>query len=281
MPGSTVPMSVLHHDSLILQSEHWHRVASTINECVRTILSNDANWDLRVDLAAAFRIAAHFDWHESVANHFSVTVPGDGDRFLINPAGRHFSLIKASDLLLLDMADESAPQGAAAPDPTAWHLHSNMHRIVPQARCILHLHPPYATALSALADPSIIPIDQTSARFYNRVSIDAVYGGMADEDSEAQRIVRSLGDNSVLILRNHGIMVIGDSVGDAFDTLYHVERACRTIMIAYSSGQPIARIADDVAEKTARAWEKYKPDGLVHFEEMKKVVLGIDGSYRE
>lgn len=248
---------------------------------VGKILSDDANWDLRVDLAAAFRIAAHLDWHESVANHFSVAVFGDGNQFLINPAGRHFSLIKASDLLLLDSEDDSVLGHAVAPDPTAWHLHSNMHRTVPQARCILHLHPPYATALSSLADPSIIPIDQTSARFYNRVSIDSIYGGMADEESEAQRIARSLGANNVLILRNHGVMIVGDSVGDAFDTLYHVERACRTIMITYASGQPIAEISGDVAEKTALAWQKYKPDGLVHFEEMKKVLLKIDGSYRE
>lgn len=244
-------------------------------------MSDDTYRDLRVDLAAAFRIAAHFDWHESVANHFSVAVSPDGHQFLINPAGRHFSLIKASDLLVVDSRDDSVLNGPVAPDPTAWHLHSNMHRTVPQARCILHLHPPYATALSALADPSIIPIDQTSARFYNRVSIDSVYGGMADEESEAQRIVRSLGANNVLILRNHGTMVVGDSVGDAFDTLYHVERACRTIMIAYASGQPIVKIADDVAEKTARAWEKYKPDGLVHFDEMKNVLLRTDASFQD
>lgn len=244
-------------------------------------MANDAYWDLRVDLAAAFRIAAHFDWHESVANHFSVAVSGDGDQFLINPAGRHFSLIKARDLLLLNAYDDSVLKDAVAPDPTAWHVHSNMHRTVPQARCILHLHPPYATALSCLTDPSIIPIDQTSARFFNRVSIDSNYGGMADVDSEAQRIVRSLGPHNVLILRNHGIMVVGDSVGDAFDTLYHVERACRTIMIAYASGQAIARISQEVAEKTARDWEKYKGDGLIHFEQMKTLLLRDDPSYCE
>lgn len=255
--------------------------AVTFNGSLGIILSDAQNWGLRVDLAAAFRIAAHLDWHESVANHFSVAVGDDRNRFLINPAGRHFSRIRASDLLLLDAEDSSILDRPVAPDPTAWHLHGTMHRTVARARCIMHLHPTYATALSALSDPSIISIDQTSARFYNRVSIDAQYGGMADEESEARRIVRSLGANNVLILRNHGVMVVGDSVGDAFDTLYHVERACRTIMIAYASGRPIVQIAAEVAEKTALAWERYKPDGLVHFEEMKKVVLGIDDSFCE
>lgn len=244
-------------------------------------MSNATHWDLRADLAALFRIVAEFDWHESVANHFSVAVSADGNHFLMNPRGRHFSRIKASDLLMLDSEDSGVMSSADAPDPTAWHLHSAMHRTVPQARCILHLHPPYATALSALTNPAIIPIDQTSARFFNRVSVDSEYGGMADEESEAQRIVRALGNNNVLMLRNHGIMVLGDSVGDAFDTLYHVERACRTIMLAYGSGQPIAIIADEIAEKTATDWEKYKPDGLVHFEETKMAMLGDDTSYHE
>ena len=243
-------------------------------------MPDDVHWNLRVDLAAAFRIAAYLDWHESVANHFSVAVPGT-DSFLINPRGRHFSLIRASDLLLLDSSDASVLSRADGPDPTAWHLHSKMHRTLPHARCILHLHPPYATALSTLEDPAVIPIDQTSARFFNRVSIDDVYGGMADEESEANRIVQSLGSNSVLLLRNHGIMVVGDSIGDAFDTLYHVERACRTIMLALASGRPIARIPDETAEKTALAWEKYKEDGLIHFEEMKKVISRQDESYRQ
>ena len=243
-------------------------------------MPSEVDWDLRADLAAAFRIAAYLDWHESVANHFSVAVPGS-DSFLINPRGRHFSLIKASDLLLLDASDASVLSSTDGPDPTAWHLHSRMHRTLPHARCILHLHPPYATALSTLKDPAVIPIDQTSARFFNRVSIDDAYGGMADEEAEANRIVQSLGSNSVLMLRNHGIMVVGDSIGDAFDALYHVERACRTIMLALGSGRPIAKISDDIAEKTALAWEKYKDDGRIHFEEMKKVISKQDDSFRQ
>lgn len=244
-------------------------------------MSNDAHWNLRMDLAAAFRIVAHLDWHESIANHFSVAVPGEGNHFLINPRGRHFSRIRASDLLLLDPRERGVLDRADAPDPTAWHLHSTMHRVVPHARCILHLHPTYATALSALANPTVIPIDQTSARFFNRVSVDAAYGGMADAEGEAARIVEALGENRVLILRNHGVMVVGDSVGDAFDTMYHLERACRTVMLAYASGQPITQIPNDVAEKTAQDWERYRADGLVHFEETKTVLLGNDLGYRD
>ncbi len=129
-------------------------------------------WQLRVDLAAAFRLAAEMNWHESVGNHFSLAVSSDGTKFLMNPRWKHFSLIKASDLLFLDSQDPDTMKRPDAPDPSAWCIHGRIHANLPQLRCMLHLHPPHATALAALADPELKPIDQNTARFFNRMAID-------------------------------------------------------------------------------------------------------------
>ena len=135
--------------------------------------SHDASeWQLRVDLAAAFRLCVRNNWHEGVANHLSLAVSADGKRFLMNPRWRHFSRIKASELMLLDAGDKSTMDGPGAPDLTAWSLHGRLHAALPQARCIIHLHPPYATAIASLANPEILPIDQNTARFYNRMVFD-------------------------------------------------------------------------------------------------------------
>ena len=123
---------------------------------------------LRVDLAAAFRLAVHFNWHESVGNHFSAAASPDGSKFLMNPKWRHFSTIRASDLLLLDANDDSVMSGPDAPDASAWCIHGTIHRTQPNARVLLHCHPRYSTALATLKDPTMLPIDQNTARFYAR-----------------------------------------------------------------------------------------------------------------
>ncbi|MBI3672182.1 MAG: class II aldolase/adducin family protein, partial [Rhizobiales bacterium] len=153
--------------------------------------SHDADeWQLRVDLAAAFRLAAMFDWHEAVANHLSLAVSPDGTKFLMNPRWRHFSRIKASDLQLLDANDKATMSRPDAPDVTAWSLHGRLHAALPPARCIVHLHPAHATAVASLANPDIPPIDQNTARFYNRIAFDLDYGGMANSDAEGDRLAR-------------------------------------------------------------------------------------------
>jgi ribulose-5-phosphate 4-epimerase/fuculose-1-phosphate aldolase len=149
---------------------------------------------LRVDLAAAFRLMVNRDWHESVGNHLSLAVSADGHQFLVNPKWQHFSLIRASDLLLVDSNDPATLSRPNAPDSTAWCIHGQLHRLVPHARCVLHVHPPYATALAALADPVIKPIDQNTARFFNRLAYDAGFNGLADNEAEGQRLAAALGD---------------------------------------------------------------------------------------
>ncbi len=234
---------------------------------------------LRIDLAAAFRIIARLDWHEAVANHFSVATSADGKKFLMNPKWKHFSLMRASELVHLDADDASTAEGPDAPDPTAWFIHGTMHAKLPQARCILHVHSPYATALSCLADPELKPIDQTSARFFNRIAIDKGFSGMADSLDEGLRLADLLGNRRVLMMGNHGVLVIGNSVAEAFDELYHLERACRTLMLAYATGQPVSVLSPEIAEATAQDWETYSDGAFAHLAEMKRILDREDPGY--
>jgi ribulose-5-phosphate 4-epimerase/fuculose-1-phosphate aldolase len=234
---------------------------------------------MRVDLAAVFRMAAHYNWHESIANHFSLAVSDDGKQFLMNPKWVHFDNITASSLLLIDADDPDTMNGPNAPDPTAWIIHGHLHRAAPQARCILHVHSPYATAMATLADPEIKPIDQNTARFYNRVAYDYDYGGLAENDEEGARLVRVLGNKSIMLMGNHGVLVTGPTVADAFDNLYYFERACQTLVLAYSTGKPLSVLSDEIAEKTAQSWEDYGGYAQAHFDQTKLVLAKKDVSF--
>ena len=234
----------------------------------------------RIDLAAAFRWAVRHDFHEAVANHFSLAVTEDGRQFLVNPRGRHFSRIRASDLLLVDSNNADTMRREDAPDPTAWAIHAAMHRNLPQARCILHAHPKYATVLASLQDSRILPIDQNTMRFYQRIAIDDGFNGMG-LGGEAERLATTLGDKSILIMGNHGVMVCADSVAMAYDELYYLERACETLITAYASGQPLRIAADGVARKTAQQWQNYAFAANLHFNELKALLDRQEPDYRD
>lgn len=236
---------------------------------------------LRIDLAAAFRMAALLGWHEAVANHFSLAISADGKNFLMNPRYRHFSRIKASDLMLLDADDKETMSRPDAPDASAWCIHGHLHAGVPQARCILHAHPPYATAIASLADPEIKPIDQNAARFYNRVAIDLEFGGIADNDAEGERLARAIGNRTRMMMGNHGVLVVANTVAEAFDDLFYLERSCRTLVLAYSTGQRLNFLSPEVAERTAQGWLDYKDGAFAHFAEMKAILDQKDPSYAD
>lgn len=244
------------------------------------VLHNQPHYDERVDLTCAFRWTARLDMHEGVANHFSLAVNDDGSQFLINPCGRHFTRVKASELILCDVNDPSIMDRPDAPDPTAWGLHGSMHRHCPQARCVLHVHSKYATVLASLEDSSIPPIDQNTAAFYNRTVVDDGYGGLAFGD-EGARCADLLGDKRVMIMGNHGIMVVGQTVAKAFDELYLFERACRTLIMAYMTGKPLRVLSDEIAEKTASEIENYPTDMAgQHFKELRDILDEEEPDYR-
>ena len=239
---------------------------------------NNDNWQKRVDLAAAFQWTARLNMHEAVANHFSLVLDDKNERFLINPNQRHFSRIKASDLLELDIADKSVLTKPDAPDATAWGLHSSIHKYCRHAVCALHVHSIYATVLASLSDSRLLPVDQNSAMFFNRVAIDEDYGGLAFE-SEGKRCAQLMNDPKikVLIMGNHGILVIGSSVADAFDRLYYFERACQTYILALQTGKTLRLIPDEIAEKVARQIEGFSGEDSNHFKEI-KLILDQEGS---
>jgi ribulose-5-phosphate 4-epimerase/fuculose-1-phosphate aldolase len=234
---------------------------------------------LRIDLAASFRIVAKLGIHEAVANHFSAAVSADGRKFLINPKWRHFSRIKASDLVLFDLDADEGVSGRTDVDPTAWAIHGQMHKLLPQARVVMHLHPPFTTTIAALADPQIKPVDQNTARYFNRLAVDESYAGMADSEQEGARLARLLGNKSRLMMGNHGVLIIANTVGEAFDDIYTIERACQILVQAYATGQPLKVLPDDVAEKTAQDWEQITDFSITHFEEMKRILDAEDPSY--
>ena len=232
----------------------------------------------RIDLAASFRMAARLDLHEAVANHFSLAVSDDGKTFLINPNQRHFSLIKASDIVELDADDPDTLQGPDAPDPTAWGLHGSIHRLCPHARCLMHVHSTYATVLASLEDSELKPVDQNSAMFYQRTIIDTGYFGLAF-DSEGERCAALLQDpaKKIMIMGNHGLLVLGDSVAEAFNQLYYFERAARNYIMALQTGLPLRILSHDIAEKVALELDQYDGQSERHFSDLKQL-LDRDGS---
>ncbi|MCY4591077.1 MAG: class II aldolase/adducin family protein [Alphaproteobacteria bacterium] len=236
------------------------------------------HWQSRVDLAAAFRWTARLGMDEAVANHFSLAVNAAGTRFLINPNQVHFARICASDLLELDAHDSGVLQAPGAPDPTAWGLHSALHRRCALARCVMHLHPVFATVLASLADSTLPPIDQNTATFFNRVAVDDAFGGLAFE-AEGERCAALLTDPAfrILLLGNHGVVAIGDSVADTFNRLYHFERAAGTYIRALQTGQPLRVMDARTAEQTAVEIENYPEQAERHLAEI-KAILDSEGS---
>ncbi|WP_394180231.1 class II aldolase/adducin family protein [Yoonia maritima] len=239
-------------------------------------------YEERCALAAAFRLAFREGWHEAVANHFSLAVSDDGKTFLINPAGLHFSRIKASDLILCN-ADGPAPTVGQenAPDSTAWAIHGAFHRHEPRARACLHVHADNATALSCIVGAELPPIDQNTARFFRHYGYDDGYGGMG-LGSEGERISKTLGPHRILVMGNHGVMAAAESVARAFDELYYFERACGTYLKAAATGLPLKVLSDDIAEKTARDWEDYPMETWdQHFEAMCAILDQEGSDYRD
>jgi len=235
-------------------------------------------WQERIDLAAAFRWAARLNMHEAVANHFSLSVNEDGTQFLMNPNQKHFSRIKASDMLLLDANDPDTMQKPGAPDPTAWGLHGSVHRKCPHAKCVMHVHSIHATVLASLADSRLPPIDQNTAIFYERYVIDEGFGGLAFED-EGMRCAGMLQDPKikVMIMGNHGVLVLGNNVSDTFNRLYYFDRAAETYIRALQTGQPLRELPHDIAAKTANELDDYPDQAESHFSEL-KAILDEEGS---
>ena len=237
--------------------------------------------DLQKDLAATFRWTARLNMNEAVANHFSACVPGSSTDFYVNKSGVHFSRMKASDLILVtkDNIGELKNKPEIV-DSTAINIHGTIHKKVPHAKCIFHVHSKYATALSTLKDPTLPPIDQNTMRFYNRVSLYSEYGGMGFEE-ESLKMATALGNKQNLLMANHGILTTGETVSDGFDALYYFEKSAETYITALSTGKELNIASHEVAEKTAQEWANYPSDlGRAHLNQIRLILDKEEPEYK-
>jgi ribulose-5-phosphate 4-epimerase/fuculose-1-phosphate aldolase len=236
----------------------------------------DAEQRARVDLAACYRLADRFGLNEGIDNHLTLLVPGHSDRFLLPPFGMHWSEVKASDFLAVEFSGRVV-SGQGSVEDTALYIHGPAHRLSPQGRCVLHTHMPYATALCMLENPRLEMAVQSALGFYEDVAYDPMYNGLALDVSEGERLARALGDKSVLMMGNHGVLVVGKTVPQAFERLYFLERAAQAQILALSTGRPLRLIPEPVVKMTVA---QFGAGGTVggrdradlHFDALKRVL---------
>lgn len=210
---------------------------------------SDLEWQARVDLAAAYRLAAHYGWDDLVFTHISARVPGPEHHFLINPYGMMFDEIGASSLVKVDLAGAIVSETSSIINPAGFTIHSAVHAAREDALCVMHLHTDYGIAVSAQKD-GLLPISQqalfplASLAYHN-------YEGLALNDAEKPRLVEDLGTKNNLILRNHGLLTIGRSAAEAFLSMYILERACRIQILAQSGGAELVQVPDQILQGVA------------------------------
>jgi len=235
-------------------------------------LDSDAVRQARLDLAACFRMAARLGLHEGICNHFSCVVPGRDDLFLVNPYGWAFAEITASRLLICDF-DGHVVAGEGVPEATAFFIHARVHRNLPRARACFHTHMPNATALAMLEGPPLVWAGQSELKFYGRTVVDEDYNGLALDATEGDRIAASLGEADVVFMKNHGVMVVGPTIAEAWDDLYYLERACEAQRLAMATGRPLKPVPPAMAAKTyAQMREGDRDSARLHLESVKRIL---------
>jgi ribulose-5-phosphate 4-epimerase/fuculose-1-phosphate aldolase len=235
--------------------------------------------EARISLAATFRWAARLGYHEGICNHFSLMVPGRDDLFLINAHGMHWSQITASSLMLLNSEGEIV-EGEGRIEDTALYIHWRVHRALPQARCVLHTHMPYATALTSLQDQTLHMSNQNCVRFHDRIVYDDAYNGLALDNDEGDRIAAALGSRDVMFMGNHGILVVGQSLANAWDDLYYLERACENQVLALSTGLPLREIPTQLVQAAKNQILDSPAYGERHLEALQAVLEREEPDYR-
>jgi ribulose-5-phosphate 4-epimerase/fuculose-1-phosphate aldolase len=196
--------------------------------------------EVREDLAAAYRLIAHFGMTDLVFTHLSARLPGEGHRFLVNPYGLLFEEITASSLVVVDAEGAPMQETSWPVNPAGFVIHSAVHRACEHAMCVMHTHTLAGMAVAAQSG-GLLPLNQMSMEFDGRVALHDYEGIAADDNlSERDRLVRDLGDKPCMILRHHGLLTVGRTVAEAFYWMYYLEQACRIQLAAQSSGAPLA-----------------------------------------
>ena len=209
-------------------------------------------WELRVQLAAAYRIIDLMGWSELIWTHTTVRVPGAEDHFLINPYGLRFDEVRASNLVKVDMDGKIIGDQTQEINPAGFVIHSAIHMNCPDVGCVMHTHTVAGMAVAAL-ESGLLPISMYALGYYERVAYHDFEGPSLDFD-ERQRLAANLGSKNVLILRNHGLLTCGETVAQAFVRMYRLERACQVQLAAQSTGSklvvPPRRICELSAERS-------------------------------
>jgi ribulose-5-phosphate 4-epimerase/fuculose-1-phosphate aldolase len=252
-----------------------HELQRTSN-APRAALSNSERVALqqaRIDLAACFRMAARLGFEEGICNHFSALVPGRDDLFLVNPYGLMFREVTASSLLVCDF-DGNVIDGDGRPEATAFYIHARLHKQLPRARAAFHTHMPNATALSMTEGEPLIWAGQTALKFYGRTAVDEAYNGLALDEAEGDRIAAAMGDADIVFMRNHGVMVVGPTIADAFDDLYYLERAAEVQIRALSTGRALLPVSPDIARRTYEQMREGDAESArLHLESIKRLLM--------
>lgn len=235
----------------------------------------------RIDLAACFRIAARLGMGEGICNHFSVVVPGRPDLFLVNPYGLAFAEVTASSLLICDF-EGRVVMGDGIPEATAFFIHAQLHRLHPHATAAFHTHMPNATALCMLEGEPFVWAGQTALKFHDRLVVDENYQGLALDYQEGERIARAAGDAAVVMLKNHGPLVLGPSIAEAWDDLYYLERAAEVQLRAMSSGRPLKVVEPAIASAACQQMKQGNAESArLHLESVKRQLLREGSDFAE
>lgn len=214
---------------------------------------SDAEWQTRLDLAACYRLIAHYRMTDIIYTHVSARIPGEHEAILINPYGLMFHEIRASDLLRVDLFGNPVQETNAPVNRAGFFIHSAVHEARPDLACVIHTHTTAGIGVAA-QEAGLLMISQHAARFHGRLSYHE-YLGIADDDAERERLAQDLGNNQVMLLRSHGILACGRSIPEAFIEMHYLERACQAQVAAMAGGTPLRILPDAVATQTASGFD--------------------------
>jgi ribulose-5-phosphate 4-epimerase/fuculose-1-phosphate aldolase len=225
----------------------------------------------RVDLAAVLRWSARLGYQQGICNHYSFLLPGHDDLFLVNPEGYFWSEMTASSLLVCDL-DGNIVEGSGTVERTAFCLHAPIHRHNKAARAALHTHSPYATALCLIEGGQLEPVNLAGFQFYGKIAYDENHHGGALSPEEGDREVRILGDKNILMMRNHGPMVVGATIASAFDRLYYLEEVCKRQVLAMSTNRTLQHVPLEVIRQLSEDDALFEAYAEKHITAIKRVL---------
>jgi ribulose-5-phosphate 4-epimerase/fuculose-1-phosphate aldolase len=253
-------------------------------EPVEQLKANAIEWQARVDLAAAHRLAVMHDFHEGIFNHLTLSVPGKSDRYYQIPFGLHWSEVTASCFMEVGW-DGKLLRGEGEVERSCYAIHAPIHRKLPRAAAVFHTHMPHASALTRLEDPRIKPIGQTEVGMMATIAYDMDYAGPAFDPEEGERLADLFGDKKVLFMGNHGVATIGETVAEAYDLLYYVERAAQVQLYAMWTGQKLKAMPQQIVDQTMRSYSgqtfKHGKPCDYHFAALKRLLDRREPDYRD